>query len=36
MCIRDRIEAEYANGILKIDIPKAEPVKPKEIKVKVK
>ena len=32
----EEIEAEYANGVLKILIPKAEPVKPKEIKVKVK
>lgn len=32
----EEIEAEYSNGILRIGIPKAEPVKPKEIKVKVK
>ena len=29
------IAAEYKNGILKIDIPKTEEAKPKEIKVKV-
>ena len=32
----DGIEAEYDNGVLKVAVPKTEPVKPKEIKVKVK
>ena len=32
----DDIEAEYKDGILKLVLPKVEPVKPKEIKVKVK
>jgi len=32
----DGIEAEYEGGVLKIALPKTEPVKPKEIKVKVK
>ena len=30
------VDAEYKNGVLRISIPKTEPVKPKEIKVKVK
>ncbi len=30
----DGLEAEYTNGILKIMLPKAEPVKPKEIIIK--
>lgn len=32
----DRIEADYENGILSVNLPKAENVKPKEIEVKVK
>ena len=32
----DDIEAEYRDGILKLALPKAEPQKPKEIKVEVK
>jgi HSP20 family protein len=32
----DNIEAEYNSGVLSINLPKTEPVKPKEIKVKVK
>ena len=31
----DNIEAAYKDGVLKINIPKTEPVKPKEIKIKV-
>ena len=33
---REKIEAEYKDGVLKLDIPKIEEAKPKEIKVKVK
>jgi HSP20 family protein len=32
----DAIDAEYRDGVLTLAIPKAEPEKPKEIKVKVK
>jgi HSP20 family protein len=32
----DDIEAVYADGILKLAVPKVEPEKPKEIKVEVK
>lgn len=32
----DKIQADYENGILRIDIPKSEKAKPKEIEVKVK
>ncbi len=32
----DRIEAEYKDGILTINMPKAEEAKPKQIEVKVK
>ena len=32
----DGIEAEYTDGVLRLAVPKAEPVKPKEIKVEVK
>jgi HSP20 family protein len=32
----DKIKASYKNGILKIDLPKAEEVKPKEIPIEVK
>jgi HSP20 family protein len=32
----DKIDAEYKNGILKLEIPKTEKALPKEIKVKVK
>ncbi|OQX84638.1 MAG: hypothetical protein B6D63_04060 [Candidatus Latescibacteria bacterium 4484_7] len=32
----DKIEAEFTNGVLRLDIPKAEKAKAKEIKVKVK
>ncbi len=32
----DKIEAEYKDGILTINMPKAEEVKPKQIEVKVK
>lgn len=32
----DKIEAEYAQGVLNIKIPKAEEAKPKQIEVKVK
>lgn len=32
----DDIEAEYKDGILRLGLPKAEPQKPKEIKVEVK
>ncbi|MBN1997440.1 Hsp20/alpha crystallin family protein [candidate division KSB1 bacterium] len=31
---RDKIHAEFRNGILTLNLPKAEPVKPKQIKVK--
>jgi HSP20 family protein len=31
----DKIEAKFKNGLLSIDIPKADEVKPKEIEVKV-
>ncbi|MBN2184451.1 MAG: Hsp20/alpha crystallin family protein [Candidatus Krumholzibacteriota bacterium] len=30
------VDAEYKNGVLRVSIPKTEPAKPKEIKVKVK
>lgn len=33
---REKIEAEYKDGVLKLDIPKTKEVKPKEIKVQVK
>ena len=33
---KDKIDAEYKDGILKLNIPKVEEAKPKEIKVKVK
>lgn len=32
----DDIEAEYADGILKLAVPKSEPEKPKEIKIEVR
>lgn len=32
----DDIEAEYKDGILRLGLPKAEPQKPKEIKVEVR
>ncbi len=32
----DKIKASYKNGVLKIDLPKAEEVKPKEIPIEVK
>jgi len=32
----DAIEAEYKNGVLKVDIPKTEAPKPKEVQIKVK
>jgi len=32
----DKIEAEFENGVLRLNIPKVEEAKPKEIKVKVK
>lgn len=32
----EKIEAGFKNGILQIDLPKAETVKPKQIEVKVK
>jgi HSP20 family protein len=32
----DNIEAEYNNGVLTVNLPKKEPAKPKEIKVKIK
>jgi HSP20 family protein len=31
----DNIEADYKNGLLTINLPKAVEIKPKEIKVKV-
>jgi len=31
----DKIDAEFKDGLLKIDVPKTEEAKPKEIKVKV-
>jgi HSP20 family protein len=31
----DKIEADYKNGLLTINLPKAEEIKPKEIKVKI-
>jgi len=33
---KDKAEAEFQNGVLRITLPKAEEVKPKSIKVKVK
>ena len=33
---RDRIEAEFKDGVLKLTIPKTEQPKPKQIEVKVK
>ena len=33
---RDKIEAEYKDGILSISVPKTEEAKPKQIEVKVK
>ncbi len=33
---RDKIEAEYNNGILTVTVPKAEEAKPKQIEVKIK
>jgi len=33
---RDKIEADYIDGILNISIPKAEEAKPKQIEIKVK
>jgi HSP20 family protein len=32
----DNIAAEYADGILRLAVPKAEPEKPKEIRIEVK
>lgn len=32
----DKIEASYDNGVLSIELPKTEEVKPREIEVKVK
>jgi len=32
---RDKIDAKYTNGVLKLILPKIEPVKPKKIEVKV-
>jgi HSP20 family protein len=32
----ERIDASYGDGVLTITVPKIEPVRPKEIKVKVK
>lgn len=34
--VSDKIDADFANGILTITLPKAEEVKPKEIEVKIK
>jgi HSP20 family protein len=34
--VEDKIDASFKNGVLVIDLPKAEEVKPKEIEVKVK
>ncbi len=34
--IDDKIEADFKNGVLSIELPKAEVAKPKEIEVKVK
>ena len=33
---RDKIEADYKDGILNISVPKAEEAKPKQIEIKVK
>ncbi len=33
---RDRVEAEFKDGILEVTLPKAEVAKPKQIKVEVK
>lgn len=33
---REKIEAEYQNGILKVTLPKSDSVKPKKIEVKLK
>ncbi len=33
---RDKIEADYKDGILHISVPKAEEAKPKQIEIKVK
>lgn len=32
----DAIEATYSNGVLSLRVPKAEEIKPKQIKVQVK
>jgi HSP20 family protein len=34
--VKDKIEATFKNGVLAIDLPKAEKAKPKQIEVKVK
>lgn len=36
MVKRDKIEAEYKDGILNVSVPKAEEAKPKQIEIKVK
>ena len=33
---KEKVEANFKDGVLKIDLPKAETAKPKEIEVKVK